>query len=128
AIAVFSGFDQETSLVIVATGLSKASEAISDAFYGHCMQRERLDRIAKSMMIKGPLSLLGLAAGFSLTGSVFWAVIGLALARAVIMVGYDLRNASISLNPLLAQRPSLLSGYLPRPRWNRRILLRLARL
>src|SRR5690606_29728091 len=61
AIVLVSNFQRETALVILATAGSKASEAISDAFYGLFMQQERLDRIAKSLMIKGPFSLVGLA-------------------------------------------------------------------
>ena len=56
-IVAVSGFQREMALVILATGLSKASEAISDAFYGLFMQQERLDRIAKSMIIKAPFQL-----------------------------------------------------------------------
>lgn len=128
AIILVSGFQRETALVILATGLSKASEAISDAFYGLFMQQERLDRIAKSMIAKGPLSLLGLGLGFYLTGSVFWGVIGLASARAVIMVSYDIRNASKSLNQATKVVGERRPDDLPRPRWNSTILASLVRL
>jgi len=121
-----SGFQRETALVILATGVSKASEAISDAFYGLFMQQERLDRIAKSMMIKGPLSLMGLGLGFYLTGSVFWGVIGLSVARAVIMVGYDIRNATLTLNPSSKLFDHIIPKDFPGPRWNAAILARLA--
>ena len=127
-VVVVSGFERETGLVILATGLSKSSEAISDSFYGLFMQQERLDRIAKSMIVKGPLSLLGLGLGFYLTGSVFWGVIGLALGRLIIMVGYDIRNARKSLNQakkVIAERNP---DDLPRPRWNAAILWKLLRL
>ena len=124
-IVAVSSFERETALVILATGASKASEAISDAFYGLFMQQERLDRIAKSMMIKGPLSLVGLGLGFYLTGSVFWGVIGLTTARAVIMLSYDLRNASLSLNPSSKRMGTILPKAWPRPRWNARTLVRL---
>lgn len=125
-IVAISGFQREVALVILATGLSKAVEAISDAFYGLFMQQERLDRIAKSMMIKGPLSLVGLGIGFYLTGSVFWGVIGLALARAVIMVGYDIRNATLSLKSSSRLITDSIPIDLPRPRWKATILARLA--
>lgn len=122
-VVAISGFQWEVALVVLATAVSKAVEAISDAFYGLFIQQERLDLIAKSMMIKGPLSLIGLGIGFYLTGSVFWGVVGLATARAIIMVGYDIRNASRHLDPSSnASRPQ----GLPRPRWNAKILGRLA--
>jgi O-antigen/teichoic acid export membrane protein len=123
-IVAMSGYEWELALVILATAASKAIEAISDAFYGLFMQQERLDRIAKSMMIKGPLSLIGLGLGFYLTGSVFWGVIGLAAARALITLGYDIRNATMALSQSSTPR-NVLKG-LPRPRWSREILTRLA--
>lgn len=126
AIILVSGFQREVALVILATGLSKSSEAVSDAFYGLFMQQERLDRIAKSMIVKGPLSLLGLGIGFYLTGSVFWGVIGLAAARAVIMVSYDIRNATLSLKSSSAPITGSIPIDLPRPRWEATILKRLA--
>jgi O-antigen/teichoic acid export membrane protein len=127
-IVFVADFQRETALVILATGVSKASEAISDAFYGLFMQQERLDRIAKSMIIKGPLSLIGLGLGFYLTGSVFWGVIGLALARAVIMVGYDIRNATVTLNPSSKLFNHIIPKDFPGPRWNATTLVSLARL
>jgi O-antigen/teichoic acid export membrane protein len=125
-IVAVSGFQRETALVVLATAASKASEAISDAFYGLFMQQERLDRIAKSMIIKGPLSLIGLGVGFYLTGSVFWGVVGLTLARAVIMVGYDMRNATLTLNPSSNVFSQIIPKDFPSPRWNTAILSRLA--
>lgn len=127
-VVLVSGFARETALVILAHGASKSSEAISDAYYGLFMQHERLDRIAKSMIIKGPLSLLGLGIAFYLTGSVFWGVIGLTAARAVIMLTYDLRNAAVTLNPSTKLIYRLIPRSLPQPRWDRDVLLRLVRL
>jgi len=125
SIVTISGFAREVALVVLATAVSKAIEAISDAFYGLFMQQERLDRIAKSMMVKGPLSLLGLGLGFYLTGSVFWGIVGLATARAVIMVGYDIRNATLSLNASARSTSALLPTAFPRPRWDAATLIRL---
>ncbi|MBI1879486.1 MAG: lipopolysaccharide biosynthesis protein [Chloroflexi bacterium] len=125
-IVFFSGYTGEVALVILATGASKAVEAISDAFYGLFMQQERLDRIAKSMIIKGPLSLIGLGLGFYLTGSVFWGVVGLTVARAVMTVAYDIRNATLTLNPSSNLFSHIIPKDFPGPRWNRVILVRLA--
>jgi O-antigen/teichoic acid export membrane protein len=125
-IVFVSGYTGETALVILATAASKSVEAISDAFYGLFMQQERLDRIAKSMIIKGPLSLLGLGLGFYLTGSVFWGVVGLTLARAIMTVGYDIRNATLTLNPSSNLFSHIIPKDFPGPRWNRAILTRLA--
>jgi O-antigen/teichoic acid export membrane protein len=94
AIAFVSGHRGETALVIVVVGIAKASEALSDVFYGLLQQRERMDRIAKSMMIKGPLSLAFLSVGVQLTQRVLWGVVGLAIAFLLVLVAYDTRSGA----------------------------------
>ncbi|TAF04065.1 MAG: lipopolysaccharide biosynthesis protein [Oscillatoriales cyanobacterium] len=79
-ITLKAGYSWETSLVILAIGLAKAFESISDIFYGLIQQHERMDKIAIALMIKGPLSLLLLVIGVSVTGSVVGGAIGLAIA------------------------------------------------
>src|SRR4051812_36814174 len=60
-VTFLSGYGPNVAAVIFVVGLAKAFEAISDAIYGLLQQRERMDRIAKSMMLKGPASLAALA-------------------------------------------------------------------
>lgn len=124
-IVLFSGFQLEMSLIILATAVSKSIEALSDAFYGLFMQQERLDRIAKSMIMKGPLSLLGLGLGFYLSGSVFWAVVGLVIARGIIMLGYDVRNVNRSIYGSSEFYTLLIPKKFPRPRWDKATMTRL---
>lgn len=121
-IVLVSDYDREMSLVVLAMAVSKALEAISDAFYGMFMQNERMDQIAISLMLKGPLSLIGLGIGFYLTGSVFWAISGIIAARALILVIYDFRNASLSLESSAKLASRILPRDLPRPRWNAKTL------
>lgn len=125
-IVSVSGFQWEMAAVILAVGAAKAIEAISDVFYGRFMQDERMDLVAKSMMMKGPLLLIGLGMGVYMTGSVYWGVVGLAISRLVILLGYDIRNATLSLNPSSKLSRGTILQELPRPRWNARALARLA--
>jgi O-antigen/teichoic acid export membrane protein len=96
-ITLKAGYRWETSLVILAIALAKAFESISDVFYGLIQQHERMDRIAIALMIKGPLSLLLLAIGVSLTGSVVGGAIGLAMAWGLVLFGWDIRNGRLIL-------------------------------
>jgi O-antigen/teichoic acid export membrane protein len=96
-ITLKAGYRWETSLVILAIALAKAFESISDVFYGLIQQHERMDRIAIALMIKGPLSLLLLGMGVSLTGSVVGGAIGLAIAWGLVLFGWDLRNGRLIL-------------------------------
>ncbi len=107
ALITFSvGYRWETSLVILLVGLAKGIESISDVFHGLIQQHERMDRIAISLMIKGPLSLLLLAIGVHILGSLVWGVAGLVVAWAVILVSFDIRNGALFLKQI------------PKPRWH----------
>jgi O-antigen/teichoic acid export membrane protein len=98
---VFSvSYSLETRLVILAVSVAKAVESISDLFYGLFQLRERMDRIAKSMILKGALSFLALAAGMVLTHSIFWGAVGLAVAWAAVLVAYDIRNGKWALKAI----------------------------
>ena len=123
AIVFFSGYRGETAFIILAIGAAKGFEAISDVFFGLLQQHERMDRIAKSMMIKGPLSVAALGTGLYLTESVLWGVIGLAVVWAVILASYDIKSAVFVLTPPSQKPPAPppdkanLSSVLW-PRWN----------
>ena len=97
-ITLTAGYRWETSLVIVVVGMAKALESISDVFYGLIQQHERMDRIGISMMMKGPLSLLFLGLGIYITRSVLWGAVGLTVAWAIVLLGYDIRSAALMLN------------------------------
>jgi O-antigen/teichoic acid export membrane protein len=134
-ITLKAGYRWETSLVILTIALAKAFESISDVFYGLIQQHERMDRIAIALMIKGPLSLLLLGIGVSVTGSVVGGAIGLAIAWGLVLFGWDLRNGRLILNNSSHQKeePDLLvtdaepvKGQNPwYPRWHRKTLVKL---
>lgn len=91
------GYPWETGAVIIAVGCAKAFESISDIFYGLLQRLERMDRIAIGMMLKGMASLLALAAGVYLSGSVFWGVVGMAGAWAAVLALYDIPQGLYAL-------------------------------
>jgi O-antigen/teichoic acid export membrane protein len=80
-----------TKFVILTLGMAKALESISDVCYGLMQQQERMDFISISLMVKGALSLLLLAIGLIVTRQVLGGVVGLAIAWAIVLLGYDLR-------------------------------------
>lgn len=123
AIILIAGYRWETSLVILVVGIAKALESISDLFYGLIQQHERMDRIAISMMIKGPLSLLFLGLGVYLTGSVLWGAVGLAFAWALVLLGYDIRSGASMLSTSGQTTQSHITGKLKltaviQPQWH----------
>jgi O-antigen/teichoic acid export membrane protein len=130
AIAVVSGYGRETALILLAVGTAKAFDAISDVFYGLLQRHERMDRIAKSRMIKGLVSLLALGAGVYLTGSVFWGAVGLVVASALVLFGYDVRSGALMLisgpRAVGPVRAEAIRATGLRPHWKTNTLSRLA--
>lgn len=128
-IVLILEYRRETALIILVVGMAKAFESISDVFHGLLQQHERMDRIAKSKMIKGPLSLVALGAGVYFTGSVFWGAVSLAVTWVLILIGYDIRSGALILKSI-----PLRSGAAPdeghqgailRPRWDMSTLTKL---
>ncbi len=119
-IAIWGGYRPQTAWVIVTIGLAKAFESISDVFYGLFQQHERLDRISRSLMLRGCLSLPLLALGVYFTRSAVGGAWGLAVAWALVLVMYDIPGAAWVTNA-----PSRFSVW--RPLWSRQRLLDLAK-
>jgi O-antigen/teichoic acid export membrane protein len=79
--------------MIALVGFAQALESVSDTYYGFMQRRERIDLVSRSLILKGPLSLAALCLGMYLSGSVLWAVAGLALGRILVLLVWDSRRA-----------------------------------
>jgi O-antigen/teichoic acid export membrane protein len=84
-------YESLTKFAILTIGMAKALESISDVCYGLMQQQERMDFISISLIIKGALSLLLLTIGLVVTKQVLGGAVGLAIAWAMVLLGYDLR-------------------------------------
>jgi O-antigen/teichoic acid export membrane protein len=97
-IVCSSDYGWHMAAIILVVALAKAFESISDIFYGLLQQHERMDRIALSMMIKGPLSLAAIGAAVYLSGDLLVGVSGLAAAWLLVLLVYDVRSGASLLN------------------------------
>jgi O-antigen/teichoic acid export membrane protein len=84
----------ETTFCILGVGLAKAVESITDVSYGVLQQRERMSVVARSLILRGTIGLLGLTVGVALTGRVAWGALGYALGWAGVLTLHDLPWAS----------------------------------
>ncbi|GAA6617517.1 lipopolysaccharide biosynthesis protein [Scytonema sp. NUACC26] len=131
-ITLIAGYRWETSLIILLIGLAKGFESISDVFYGLLQKYERMDRVAISMMIKGPLSLLLLGIGVYMSSSVTWGTVGLTVAWALVLLCYDIRTSTNILNYQATPHSeetriqNTVNGV--QPQWNLKQLTKLVRL
>ena len=106
-------------LLILLYALARCAELVSDMIYGLFQAHERMEYIGRSLCFLGPLSLLMLAGGYWLTGSLIVAVLGQLAAHLAVLCFYDL--------PRGRQRARIRGdGF--RPRWETAQLARLARL
>jgi len=97
-VVVWGGYALDSALVILAVGVSKGFESVADVFYGLMQRHERMDRIARSRILKGTVSLVIMVIIVFVTGNVFLGVLGLAGVWGAVLLTYDLRNAVVTLN------------------------------
>src|SRR5262245_666474 len=77
------------AVVILAAGVAQSAENVSDAFYGALQRRQRMDRIALSMMARAGLSVTALGLTLALTHDLALATVALAASRLAILLLYD---------------------------------------
>ncbi len=102
------GYSWEQTIAIMLFGIGRAVESVSDIFHGYAQKHDRLDLIARSLMLKGLAALAAFAAVFNLTGSVSWALAANALAWLVPLLAFDIPRCRALPRP---------PGSSLRPRW-----------
>ena len=75
--------------MVLLVAIAKSVESISDVYFGLLQNRERLDRICKSQIIKGTLSLTAVTAILALTHSLAAALIGMIAVWLSVWTFYD---------------------------------------
>ncbi len=86
-------YGQPSIWVIVAVGASKTVETIVDFFYGLNQRAMRLDRIAKSLILRGTIGTASLAIVYYATGSLPMAASCYAVSWIVVLLLFDRRAA-----------------------------------
>jgi O-antigen/teichoic acid export membrane protein len=116
------GFRGQLRWTILMVGLAQAVEAVSDIYYARLQLHNRMVRIAKSMIARTMLSALGLTIGVSLDGSLVWGLVGIVLARTIVLLGYDIREDT---HEVAWQARDFVRQAALEPRWDPRVLLQL---
>ncbi len=104
-LGFLQGLTFQTALVIIAVGLAKAIDSISDVYFGLLQQHERMDRIAKSAAIRGLLGLGLFWSGIYWTENIFWAAAGLVAASLTVLLLYDRRSGRVVSSDLFVRHP-----------------------
>lgn len=93
-LAWTTGGSPSMAVVILAAGVALSAENVSDIYYGAMQRRERMDRIAWSMMARAAVSVGALGAMLASTRSIVPAMIALAVARVAVLLIFDRRVGS----------------------------------
>jgi O-antigen/teichoic acid export membrane protein len=83
-----------TGLIIFLVGLGKAVEAISDIFQGQLQYHERMDGVARSIILRSLASMAVTIAILGLTQSLAWALLGVVVSNIVLLFNYDIPTAT----------------------------------
>lgn len=93
-VVIVSGYDAATALVIGLVFLMNAFESISEIFYGLFQLQDQLDRVGKSLALRGGLSFALFTAGLAVTGSLVGGLVGMTAGWGLVLVSYDLRQGT----------------------------------
>jgi O-antigen/teichoic acid export membrane protein len=91
AVAALSGYAYPESAAILLAGFAQLIENVSDIFYGALQRRERMDKIARSMIARAALAAVGLAMALWLTHNLLAAMSAMVIARLLVLLFYDRR-------------------------------------
>lgn len=89
AIGLFCGFDHLETNILIAVGFSKAVEATADVFYGQFQQRERMDLIARSLILRSMISICVFGSVIYVTSSLTAGIYAQSIAWIVVLLFFD---------------------------------------
>jgi O-antigen/teichoic acid export membrane protein len=93
-VAVATGaFGRDAGPVVAAITAAKSFEALSDVCYGLFQQRQRMERIATSLVLRGVLGAGAAGAALATSGSTARAATSLAAAWLAVLLVHDLPRA-----------------------------------
>jgi O-antigen/teichoic acid export membrane protein len=90
-IVAIAHYDRTTSLVVLLVTAAKAIETFSDVVAGHLQKFERLDQVARALMLRGLFSVSTFTFTFWITRSLVFSVLALAATWLVVIGLYDFR-------------------------------------
>lgn len=98
AIAILFLEDMTAFSIIMLVGLIKFIESFSDIYYGLFQKKERMDKIAQSLMLRGIFSFLVLFTSLYLGFGINVGLTSIVLANLIILLLFERRVATHMLN------------------------------
>jgi O-antigen/teichoic acid export membrane protein len=89
-ILLLFDYQWETKLTIFIIGVAKTIESVSDILWGWQQKNERMDFIAKSMFLRGIISVISFASVIYFTGDIIAGSLVLGLSWGLVLLFYDI--------------------------------------
>jgi O-antigen/teichoic acid export membrane protein len=124
-VVIVAGYKWDLAIATILIGVARSFESISEILHGLLQKHERMDRIGKSMLMKGPLVLAAMAFALYATHTVVWAAAAFALGSLLPLAIYDVRSG-IWIQGQTHDSTGLSSRVGLRPIWNPQNLWRIA--
>lgn len=96
-VILIGKYDLGKSIIILLVACTKIMDSFSEVVYGQLQQRERMDYIGKSRIIKGSLTVIVIGVSLILTKSLVMSLIFMNIAWFLIFLLYDRRKARLYL-------------------------------
>lgn len=90
AIVGFSIYEFDSAVIITALGLGYSIMTLREVFLAVLQKYERMDLIAASRIFQGLFSLLLFGCFFWFTKNIVFAILGLIIARTIVLLSYDI--------------------------------------
>ena len=124
------GYTGPTTRLIVVVGIAQLVDCISENYYGISQRYERMDRIARSLMVRSLLSFVTLAFVVYYSRRLIWGFVGVAFCRMLVLLLYDASRRTFELaagdsRHHWASAPHERLHERLRPRWNFRSQLQM---
>ncbi len=98
AITRIFAYTRDLTAVVLIVSVVYAIDAMSDVYYAQLQLCDRMAEISKSLIARSLLSVIALASAIYLSRSLLWGVASIALARAVVLLGYDILRRTHGLS------------------------------
>lgn len=85
-------------VVIVLVCAAQATDSISESYFAVAQRAERMDRICQSQLLRGFLSVVGLALALVVTRNLVWAAAAFAAGKLLVLLFYDAADATFALS------------------------------
>lgn len=97
-IIIFSNYELHKSIIILLVVLNKVVDSYSDVIYGQLQQRERMDYIGKSRVMKGILTLVVVGLMLLMTEDLIFSLVALNLTWVLTFWFYDRNKVKLFIN------------------------------